>query len=120
MRATAKTTALLCAVCAVCLAVPAAGLADAVWGTGLVFEASAPGYEGYYEYCYHIYWDTAEFGGHFSLFPPTDAAIFEDHLGVKFGQHIETGDLGGVIPLCECDTNPTANGSWGTIKALYR
>jgi hypothetical protein len=37
--------------------------ADAVWGTGLCFPASDPGMESYWEYCYHIYWDTTEYGG---------------------------------------------------------
>ena len=185
------------------LLLPSVGFANAVWGTGLVFENSnAPGYEGYYEYCYHIYWDTTEYGGHgmshttiyldlggcecacdsgyfghripaglaygeesceiemfsgfdcggdphfpsegptikfepdegecelgefgwmhvcyLSLFPPTEPQIFEDHLGIKFATNVETGNLEGVLPFCECATNPTERGAWGTIKALYR
>ena len=181
---------------------PCAASADAVWGTGLCFPASEPGFEGYWEYCYHIYWDTTECGGYglnhstvylalaecvcacdpgyfahripagvgigeencevvyysefdcdgdphfpldgptmkfepeegdcepgpvgwmhvcyFSLFPPTDPAVFEDHLGIKFGLNVELGDLEGVLPYCECDPSPTELGSWGTIKALFR
>ena len=49
--------ALLSAIC------PCAASADAVWGTGLCFPATEPGFENYWEYCYHIYWDTTEFGG---------------------------------------------------------
>jgi len=202
MTRSAKTV-LLCLVLALSLGLSSAALADAVWGTGIVFENStAPGYEGYWEYCYHIYWDTTEYGGHglshstvylelfgcacacdpvyfghrfpaglaygeesceidmysgfdcggdphfpgqvgptikfepdeslcelgvsgwmhvcyLSLFPPTEAQIFEDHLAIKFGQNVETGDLEGVLPFCEC-VNPTENGTWGVIKALYQ
>ncbi|MCK4410540.1 MAG: hypothetical protein KAW67_10655, partial [Candidatus Eisenbacteria sp.] len=170
--------------------------------TGLVFEATEPGFEGYYEYCYHIYWNTTEYGGHglshstiylalgncvcacdtgyfghrvpaglafgeesceinmysafdclgdphfpldgptmkfepdeefcelgvtgwmhvcyFSLFPPNEYAIYEDHLGIKFGPNVELGDLEGVLPYCECDPDPTEQGSWGMIKVLFR
>lgn len=198
----AKPALLLFAVCALCLAISPVARADAVWGTGLAFEDSnAPGYEGYWEYCYHIYWDTTEYGGqglshstiylaladcdcacevqyfghripaglaygeesceidmysgydcpgdpHFplegptmkfepdeefcelgttgwmhvcylSLFPPTEPGIFADHLAIKFGQNVETGDLDGVIPFCECLT-PLDHSTWGTIKSLYR
>lgn len=38
--------------------------ADAIWGTGLCFPATETGLEGYWEYCYHISWDTTEYGGH--------------------------------------------------------
>ena len=58
--------AILALVLAVVLGSGAASVAsaDAVWGTGLCFaNSNAPGYEGYYEYCYHIYWDTTEYGG---------------------------------------------------------
>jgi hypothetical protein len=176
--------------------------ADAVWGTGLVFPAPDPEFEGYWEYCYHIYWDTGDYGGHglshstiylalaecdcacdtgyfghripaglgygeegceidmystfdctgdphfpmdgptmkfepdeimcelgetgwmhvcyYSLFPPTEPQVFEDHLGIKFGQNVETGDLEGVLPLCECEIDPVDNQTWSTIKSLYR
>ena len=188
--------ALLSAIC------PCAASADAVWGTGLCFPATELGFEDYWEYCYHIYWDTTEFGGqglshstiylalaacvcacddgyfehrvpaglafgeesceidmystfvcagdphfpldgptmqfepdetgcelgvtgwmhvcYFSLFPPTEPGIFEDHFAIKFGQSVELGDLVGVLPYCECDPNPTEHGSWGTIKTLFR
>jgi len=201
MTRNAKAALAVCAALILSLLAPPAALADAVWGTGLVFEATAPGFEGYYEYCYHIYWDTTPYGGHglshstvylalgecvcacddgyfghrvpaglaygegnceidmysvfdcmgdphfpldgptmkfepdetncelgvtgwmhvcyFSLFPPTEPGIFEDHIGIKFGQNVETGDLDGVIPYCEC-ASPTELGTWGTIKALYR
>jgi hypothetical protein len=49
--------ALLSGVC------PCAASPDAVWGTGLCFQATEPGLEGYWEYCYHIEWDTTEYGG---------------------------------------------------------
>ncbi len=193
---TVAVVALLSTLC------PSAASADAVWGTGLCFPATEPGYEGYYEYCYHIYWDTTEYGGYglshstiylalaececacdpgyfahripagvgigeddcelffqsefdcpgdphfplagptmkfepeegecepdaigwmhvcyFSLFPPTEPGVFEDHLAIKFGLNVELGDLDGVLPYCECDPNPTEQNSWGTIKALYR
>jgi hypothetical protein len=202
MTRNAKVTLTVCAVLILSLLAPPAALADAVWGTGLVFEATEPGFEGYYEYCYHIYWDTTEYGGHglshstiylalagcecacdpgffghrvpaglafgeesceidmystfdcpgdphfpldgptmkfepdetncelgvtgwmhvcyFSLFPPTEPGIFEDHLGIKFGLNVETGDLDGVIPYCDCSGNPTEFETWGTIKALYQ
>ncbi|MCK5597333.1 MAG: hypothetical protein KAJ04_07785, partial [Candidatus Eisenbacteria sp.] len=64
MTRSAKATLTVCAVLILSLLAPPAALADAVWGTGLVFEATEPGFEGYYEYCYHIYWDTTEYGGH--------------------------------------------------------
>jgi hypothetical protein len=188
---------------AILVAAAPAALADAVWGTGLAFEATnAPGYEGYWEYCYHIYWDTEPYGGHglshstiylalagcecacdpgyfggrvpaglaygeegceidmfygfdcggdphfpadgptmkfepeegecelgtsgwmhvcyFSLFAPTEPQVFEDHLGIKFATNVETGDLEGVLPWCDCSTNPVEPGTWGTIKSLYR
>ena len=193
----------LCTILVLCASATSPAFADAVWGTGLAFEnTNAPGYDGYWEYCYHIYWDTEPYGGHglshstiylalagchcacdpgyfagrvpaglgygeddceidmyyefdcvgdphfpvdgptmkfepdesvcelgtsgwmhvcyFSLFPPTEPQVFEDHLGIKFATNVETGDLDGVLPSCECDTNPTENGTWGTIKALYR
>jgi hypothetical protein len=197
------TVVLLSLILAVFLGASSTALADAVWGTGLAFvSTSAPGYEGYYEYCYHIYWDTSEYGGngmshttiylalggcecacdpgyfggripaglaygeescevdmyyefdcggdphfpadgptmkfepgegdcelgstgwmhvcYFSLFPPTEPQIFEDHFGIKFATNVETGDLEGVLPSCECDANPAVHGTWGTIKALFR
>jgi hypothetical protein len=197
------TAVLLALTLAVLLGAAPAAMADAVWGTGLCFENSnAPGYEGYYEYCYHIYWDTTPYGGHglshstvylalfgcecvcdplyighrvpaglaygeesceidmystfdcpgdphfpipgatmkfepdeelcelgvtgwmhvcyLSLFPPSEPQIFEDHIAIKFGQNVETGDLDGVLPLCECDGNPAEHSTWGTIKTLYR
>jgi hypothetical protein len=203
MPGTAKTLVVVLTAITLCLAVASSAVADAVWGTGLVFENShAPGYEGYYEYCYHIYWDTTEYGGHglshstiylalaececacdpgffghrvpaglgfgeetcevdmysefdcpgdphfpvpgptmkfepgesdcelgttgwmhvcyLSLFPPTEPQTFEDHLGIKFGQNVETGDLVGVLPHCECDASPAQSLTWGTIKALFR
>jgi hypothetical protein len=202
MTGRAKFAAVLFVACALCLAAPGAASADAVWGTGLAYVTSDPDFLGYWEYCYHIYWDTTEYGGHglshttiyldlaecacacdegyfgfhdiagvglgeggcevdfyaefdcygdphfpgegptlkfepfeddcepgvsgwvhvcyFSLFPPTDPGIFEDHLGIKFGQNVETGDLDGVLPYCECDTNPAVPGTWGVIKSLYR
>ena len=55
---TVAALALLIAIC------PSAASADAVWGIGLCFEATAVGFEGYYEYCYHIYWDTSDYGGY--------------------------------------------------------
>jgi hypothetical protein len=200
MRTSAKLAALL-VVPALVVGMSAPAFADAVWGTGLCFENSnAPGYEGYYEYCYHIYWDTTEYGGqglshstiflalvgcecacdpifighrvpaglaysddceidmystfdcpgdpHFpidgptmkfepdesqcelgatgwmhvcylSLFPPSEPQVFEDYLGIKFGLNIETGDLDGVLPTCDCSPNPVDSSSWGMIKALF-
>ncbi|MFH1690638.1 MAG: hypothetical protein ABIE42_10465 [Candidatus Eisenbacteria bacterium] len=185
-----------------CALVPQTAGADAVWGTGLAWEVIDPQYEGYWEYCYHIYWDTTEYGGHGlshttiylalsecvcacdegffvwlvpaglgygegdcevdffaefdcygdphfpldgptmkfepaeeecepgevgwvhvcyrSLFPPSEHQVFEDHLGIKFAQNVETGDLEGVLPACECGTTPAESGSWSCIKALYR
>jgi hypothetical protein len=202
MKKRAKSVALLIAVLILCLAGSAPALADAVWGDGLAYVTSAPGFEGYWEYCYHIYWDTTEYGGHgmshttvylalaecvcacdegyfgfheiagvgvgeggceldfyaefdcdgdphfpiegptvkfepfedpcepgevgwihvcyFSLFPPTDPTIFEDHLGIKFAQSVETGDLEGVLPYCDCEMSPTTESAWGVIKSLYR
>ena len=190
------------AVLAVCLAVPQAAPASAVWGTGLAYDAAPAGYPGYWHYCYHIEWDTTEYGGqgmshttvylalagcdcacdegffielapaglaygvegcevdmypgfdcfgdphfpvdgptykfepdeslcelgecgwmhvcYFSLFPPTDAQTFEGHIGIKFGQNVEVGDLEGVLPYCDCDVAPTEPSAWGCIKALYR
>jgi len=181
---------------------PDLAAADAVWGTGLAWEAIDPAYEGYWVYCYHIYWDTTEYGGHglshttvylalsecvcacdpgyfvwyvpagvgygeggceldffaefdcqgdphfplsgptvkfepeeqscepgevgwvhacyLSLFPPSTHQVFEDHLGIKFAQNVETGDLDGVLPVCECTSTPVTPGTWSTIKGLYR
>jgi hypothetical protein len=200
---TSAKVVLLCAVLAVCIGASSAAVADAVWGTGLVFaNSNAPGYEGYYEYCYHIYWDTTEYGGHglshstiflalagcecacdpgyfghrvpaglafgeetceidmysefdcggdphfpidgptmkfepddsqcelgetgwmhvcyLSLLPPTESQVFEGYLGIKFSTNVETGDLVGVLPDCECDISPAEQSTWGTIKALYQ
>jgi hypothetical protein len=184
------------------LALPCPARADAVWGTGLAWQAIDPQYAGYWEYCYHIYWNTTDYGGHglshstiylalsecvcacdpgyfiwrtpaglgygeddceidflaefdcygdphfpadgptikfepveqpcepgevgwmhvcyMSLFPPTPYQVFQDHLGIKFGLNVATGDLEGVLPMCECGTSPIATGSWSCIKAMYR
>jgi hypothetical protein len=55
-----------------------------------------------------------------SLFPPTEPQVFEGYLGIKFGQNVEMGDLDGVLPFCDCSVNPSEQGTWGTIKALYQ
>jgi hypothetical protein len=184
------------------LAVAQPAHADAVWGTGLCFEAQSPQFQGYWEYCFHICWDTRDYGGqglshstvylalsecvcachpvyfghrvpagvgvgedeceldfysqfdcdgdphfpipgptmkfepdelvcqpgtvgemhvcYYSLFPPTEYQIFGNHLGIKFGQHVETGNLQGVLPYCECEVVPVGQSTWGTIKVLYR
>ena len=198
-----KTRAILaCAILALCLGASTVASADAIWGTGLAFDATPAGYPGYWQYCYHIYWDTTEYGGHgishttiylalagcecacdggffiplipaglaygvdscevdmysefdcdgdphfpldgptlkfepdesscelgeygwmhvcyFSLFPPTEPQVFEDHLGIKFALNVETGDLTGVLPYCDCDISPVETSAWGAIKALYR
>ena len=57
---------------------------------------------------------------YYSLFPPSEYAVYEDHLAIKFGQVVELGDLEGFLPYCECDPSPSEHGSWGTIKALFR
>lgn len=201
MRRTSVTGAALL-VLLLCLVAAQTASADAVWGTGLCFEAQNPDFQGYWEYCYHILWDTSEYGGqglshstiylalsecvcachpgyfghrapagvgvgegecelyfysefdcdgnphfpipgptmkfepeevecepgtvgemhvcYYSLFPPTEYRIFEDHLGIKFGLSIEMGDLEGVLPYCECEVVPVERSNWGTIKALYR
>lgn len=187
---------------ALCTVTTGQAAADAVWGTGLAYESIDPQYEGYWEYCCHIYWNTTEYGGHglshttiylalsecvcacdegyflwrvpagvgwgeneceldfmaefdcygdphfpldgptikfepvevsceagefgwvhvcyLSLFPPSPYQVFEDHLGIKFGQSVETGDLEGVLPMCECSTTPASTSSWSCIKSLYR
>ena len=64
MNTRAKCAAALVAAFILCLVIPAASFADAVWGTGLAYVTSEPGFEGYWEYCFHIYWDTTEYGGH--------------------------------------------------------
>ncbi len=187
---------------ALCIVMTGSAAAQAVWGSGLAWQAIDPEYEGYWEYCYHIYWNTTEYGGHglshstiylalsecvcacdsgfflwrtpagvgygeddceidflaefdcygdphfplggptikfepveqpcepgevgwmhvcyMSLFPPTPYQVFRDHLGIKFAQNVETGDLEGVLPMCECGTNAADESTWGCIKALYR
>jgi len=60
---TSAKTLLMCLVLVMCLAVSPAAQADAVWGTGLAYDATPAGYPGYWHYCYHIYWDTTEYGG---------------------------------------------------------
>ena len=202
MRPVARAAAILLAALLVSVGTPAAASADAVWGTGLCFPASDPQFEGYWQYCYHIFWDTTEYGGqglshttiflslqdcycacyvgyfghrvpagvgvgeedcrvyflsefdcfgdphfpvpgptmkfepiedrcepgatgevhvcYYSLFPPGNPGYFEDHLGIKFGQNVETGDLDGVLPYCECEMNAAERSTWGTIKSLYR
>jgi hypothetical protein len=202
MHIAMRFTLAVAAVALLAVVCPCTASADAVSGTGLCFEATDPGFEGYWEYCYHIYWDTTEYGGYglshstiylalaecvcacdpgyfehripagvgvgedncevvyysefdcegnphfpipgptmkfepeegdcepgpvgwmhvcyYSLFPPSEYAVFEDHLGIKFGENVELGDLEGVLPYCECDPNPTEQGSWGMIKALFR
>lgn len=187
---------------AVCLVMTGPAGADAVWGVGLAYQAIDPQFEGYWEYCLHIYWDTTEYGGHglshttvylalsecvcacdegffiwrtpagvgwgeddceveflaefdcygdphfplegptikfepdeqqcepgevgwvhvcyMSQFPPSEYRVFEDHLGIKFAQNVETGDLEGVLPVCECGSTPARPDTWGSIKSLYR
>jgi hypothetical protein len=198
----AKLTAAALLICLLVAGLPSVAEADAVWGTGLVFEATEPGFEGYFEYCYHIYWDTGDYGGHgmshttiylalaecscacepgyfghrvpaglgfgeescevdiysefdcegdphfpidgptmkfepeealcelgetgwmhvcyYSLFPPTAHQVFADHLGIKFAQSVETGDLSGVLPSCECDASNVDQSTWSAVKALYQ
>ena len=202
MRNTAMLVAVSLIVVGTLMTTAPVASADAVWGTGLAFPASDPDYEGYWEYCFHIYWDTNDYGGHglshttiylalsecvcacyegyfghripagigvgeegctvyfqsefncfgdphfpmpgptmkfqpdeaecepgttgsvhvcyYSLFPPCDYGVFEDHLGIKFGLNVETGDLEGVLPYCDCDVTPIGHSTWGTIKVLYR
>ncbi|MFH1864326.1 MAG: hypothetical protein ABIK85_00455 [Candidatus Eisenbacteria bacterium] len=67
-----------------------------------------PGEVGWMHVCY------------FSLFPPSEHAVFEGHLAIKFGTNVELGNLEGVLPYCECDSSPVGLFSWGTIKALFR
>jgi hypothetical protein len=198
----ARSVVVLLLVVAACFATATGARADAVWGTGLSYPASDPNYLGYWEYCFHIYWDTTEYGGqglshttiylgllsctcacdegyfafrypagvgagehncevyfygefdcpgdphfpipgptvkfqpiedpcepgatgwvhvcYYSLFPPGTPGLFPDHIGIKFGQHVETGDLDGVLPYCDCPSVPVEQHTWGKLKSLYR
>jgi len=63
MRSVARLI-LVCGAAAVLTALcPCSAAGDALWGTGLCFPSAEVGLEGYYEYCYHISWDTSEYGG---------------------------------------------------------
>jgi hypothetical protein len=63
MRTVKRSTVLACAVLVTVALCSGTAAASAVWGTGLCFPATELGFEGYFEYCYHIYWDTTEYGG---------------------------------------------------------
>ena len=104
MTRNAKATLTVCAVLIFSVLAPPAALADAVWGTGLVFENSnAPGYEGYWEYCYHIYWDTTEYGGHGLSHSTIYLALGECVCACDdgyFGQRIPAGLAFGERSIC--------------------
>ncbi len=48
----------------VVLLAAASASGQAIWGTSTAVPATEPGYEGYWEYCFDIGWDTTQYGGH--------------------------------------------------------
>jgi hypothetical protein len=54
----------------------------------------------------------------YSRFIPGPPALHPDALGIKFGLDTATGPLEGPLPVCE--VSPVEEGTWGTIKSLYR
>jgi hypothetical protein len=69
MSAVARNVVALCAVSAVLLVLPLTASAEcpegmAICGTVYAEEATDPVYEGYWEYCAEIEWNTTEHGGH--------------------------------------------------------
>ena len=69
MRNCARCVTVLCAVvvsCVVLAPVTAAECPDgvAICATVSAWESTEPGYEGYWEYCAEVEWNTTDFGGH--------------------------------------------------------
>lgn len=54
-----------------------------------------------------------------SVFAPGEHMAHLNALGIKAGTATGTGDLLGVLPLCECPS-PVDTATWGLVKALYR
>ena len=56
----------------------------------------------------------------YSFLFPTSHGTFEDCLVVKFSTRHITGDLEGVLPLCDPGASATERSTWGAIKVLCR
>jgi hypothetical protein len=55
----------------------------------------------------------------YSPMPPGPPTTVPEGLAIKHGQFACTGDLLGVIPICDCFLQKTP-GTWGELKATYR
>lgn len=55
----------------------------------------------------------------YSLFEPSEPDTFPDVLGMKCGPDKATGDVVGVLPVCDCG-NPVEPRTWSLVKAMYR
>ena len=55
----------------------------------------------------------------YSPFPPAPYNVYADAVVIKHGQGVCTGDLKGVLPVCDCSV-PAAPSSWGKVKSTYR
>ena len=56
----------------------------------------------------------------YSVASPTEHAVFEDVIILKFSTQYATGDLDGVLPICDPQYSSAGPATWGQIKALYR
>jgi hypothetical protein len=55
----------------------------------------------------------------YSPFPPAPYSVYADAVAIKHGQGTCTGDLSGVLPVCDCSV-PAAPATWGHVKSVYR
>ncbi|MFH1313946.1 MAG: hypothetical protein ABIJ00_12075 [Candidatus Eisenbacteria bacterium] len=56
----------------------------------------------------------------YSVASPTEAGLYEDVIVLKYSTEYATGDLDGVLPICDPAYSATEPTAWGQIKALYR
>lgn len=71
-------------------------------------EGCEPDTDGYAQVCFY------------SVAAPIPEGLYEDAIGIKYGQITDTGCLDGVMPSCDTEASDTDKTSWGNVKALYR
>jgi hypothetical protein len=73
------------------------------------FEGSCePGPVGFAQVCFY------------SIAPPTPPDTFPAALAAKFGRSWTSGDLIGVLPICDPNYVSNRISTWGNVKALFR
>jgi len=93
----------------VCVGDPS--LPELMMGPAIKYELKNPGCQpgliGVGEFCFY------------SPMPPGNATVVPEGLVIKHGQQVCSGDLLGVLPICNCYLQK-APGTWGELKATYR